>query len=225
MADHTKWFEVSLTAIGLAVTAILGYGQLRMSEDQRAQVARQQIEESKQPVDNIEVQVMSLVALHLGNLAKPSAEFESSQKVVLAAAEYLSSQHNRTALAAMAAKISEGNKSIPTEVRARIQEATEAVAPAGKWFAVLASLSANDLPAAKQVANQKLKQAQAVVPDASVQIYKTKLSNNYAIVLGGPVEKRKALDLASLARSSSVAKDAFAQQDREWTPVGTAPFQ
>jgi hypothetical protein len=225
MADQSRWFEISLTAIGLAVTAILGYGQLRVSEAQHDQAARQQVEESKRAVDNIEVQVMSLVAPHLGNLAKQSGDFKSSQKVVLAAAEYLSTKHNRTALASMAAKISENNQSVPIEVRTRIQEATEAVSPAGKWFAVLASLPASDLPAAKEVANKKLKQAQSVAPGTSVKIYKTKLSNNFAIVLEGPVERKKALDLALLARSSTLAKDAFAQQDREWVTVGTAPFE
>jgi hypothetical protein len=225
VADHSKAFEVTIAALGLVVTGVLGYGQIQLSREQANQAKAQQLAEKKRAVDNIEVQVMSLVAPHLGNLAKPGTEFDSSQRVVLAAAEYLSTQHSRTALASMAAKISEGNTAITQEVRSRIQEATVTTPSTGKWFAVVASLPPNDLTSAQSLANKGLAQLRAMGLDLEIQLFKTKISNNLAIVVGGPVERTAALELASQARNTGVARDAFTQQDKGWTFVGKAPFK
>lgn len=225
MAEHSKIFEVTIAALGLVVTGVLGYGQIQLSREQANQTQSQHLAEEKRAVDNIEVQVMSLVAPHLGNLAKPGTEFEPSQRIVLAAAEYLSAQHSRTALASMAAKISEGNATISQEVKSRIQEATVTVPSTGRWFAVLASLPSTDLTAGQNLANQKLRQIQASGLGFEVQLFKTKISNNLAVVVGGALERAAALDLASQARNAGIARDAFAQQDKEWTFVGKAPFK
>jgi hypothetical protein len=225
MADHSKTFEVTIAALGLVVTGMLGYGQFQVSQEQTKQARAQQLAEEKRAVDNIEVQVMSLVAPHLGNLAKHGTEFDSSQRVVLAAAEYLSTQHSRTALASMASKISEGNTAIPQEVRSRIQEATVTTPSTGKWFAVLASFPSNDLTSAQSMANQRLKQLKTMGLDLEIQLFKTKISNNLAVVVGGPVERTAALELAVRAQNTGVARDAFAQQDKGWIFIGKAPFK
>jgi len=105
MRDDSRYLEIVLTAIGLMVTALLGYGQYQISTQQTKMAIKQQEAEDRRSVDNIEIQTMNLVAGHLANLAKPGSDFDASQKVVIAASEYLSSQFDRTALAAMAARI------------------------------------------------------------------------------------------------------------------------
>lgn len=232
MSDHSKLFEITIAGIGLAVTSILGYGQYQLardqsqlSRDQARLTAQQQQAEQKRSVDSLEVQIMSLVGTHLGNLAKPGAEFDASQRVVLAASEYLSSQHGRTALAAMAARISEGNAKLSSDVKTRIQEATLVAAPSGKWFAVIGSFPINGETQAKLFTDGLWKKARAAGETGAVQLYRTKLSNSYAVVLGGPLEKPTAMETALLARSIGLSADAFPQQDREWTLLGTAPFK
>lgn len=225
MADHSKWFEILVAAIGVSVTATLGYGQWQIADAQNKQLIKQQETETKRAGDNIEVQVMSLVSSHLGNLSKSGTEFEASQRVVLAAAEYLTSHYGRTALAEMAAKISESNKTVAPDVQTRIQEATVSANGSERWYAVLASFPIGDLVPAQQIANEMLHKLQNVGSDKTIQLYKTKISNNYAIVMGGAKEMTEAVNLANFARSKKLAKDAFPQQDREWTLIGNAPFQ
>jgi len=58
----------------------------------------------------------------------------------------------------------------------------------------------------------------------SVALYKTKVSQKYAVVLGTGLDRSAALTLAAEARHRQLAADAFAQQDRSWDPAGTAPF-
>lgn len=221
MADRSKWFEVVISICGIAVTALLGFGQFE-------QTSRQQQEDAKHEADNIEVQVISLVAPHLVNLAKQDADSDASEKVVLAAAEYLTTQYSRAALATMAAKITEGNKSVPPELLTRIQEATEAVPAAGKYFVVIATFARDDLTSAKTRANAFLPkvQEQAALHGAQVQIYQATVSNSLVVVLAGPagqLEKATARDYVTVARVS-FASDAYTQHDRQWIPQGAAPF-
>lgn len=227
MADRSKAFEAFVALLGLALTGVLGYGQYSLSKEQTEQSNQQRLAEKKRGVDNLEVQVMTLVAPHLINLAKPGADFLPSQRVVLAASEYLSNQHQRTALATMSAKISEGNASVSNEVATRLKEASQVsqdVLSGTRWFAVVATLPSDSEPAARTAADQWLARARAKDGKATIGLYKTKISNSYAIVLGSGVSQTQAGELARQARDWKLAPDAFAQQDRGWTLVGTAPF-
>jgi hypothetical protein len=159
--------------------------------------------------------------------------------VVLAAAEYLSNQYGRTSLASMAAKISEGSPTISEPVQARFAEATQPpsqlqvhfaevdkpVREQANWYAVLASLPGDQLDAAKLKANGKLEEAKRLGLNQGVQLYKTKISNNYAVVIGGALDKASARALSAKARSLGLAGDSFPQIDKEWKFVGDAPFQ
>jgi len=231
-----KWFQISIGAAGVIVTALLGYGQWQLSQQQNRMLKDQHDAEEKmaretigadkeRSADNIEVQVMAMVAPYLSKLRDSGKEAETSQKVVLAAANYLSSQHKRTALAEMYHRIVEDSPSVKPEIKAQIAEATEPVAEGAPWYAVLASLPANNLDAAHTVGNEKLRVAQQIGLQQGIKIYKTRVSNNFAVVIGGQMARSDALALAATARQKSLANDAFAQQDRSWTLVGDAPFK
>jgi len=225
MANRSKAYEISITALGVLITAILGYGQYRLGAEQAKANDRQQRAEDRRAVDSIEVQVLNLVGPHLSNLAKPGPEFAGSQRVVIAASDYLTETHGRTGLARMAARISEGNSAVPAEVTARLQEATVTSSPSANWFAVLATLPPDNEADAKRNADEWLVRVSAKKPNGKVALYKTKISNNYAVVLGGAETRETAVELAREARRLSLVADAFAQQDRGWTLIGSAPFQ
>jgi hypothetical protein len=236
--QRNKWFEVVIAAVGVIITGVLGYGQWQLGQQQNAILENQAKQEFERSVDNIEVQVMTLVSPHLDKLGSKGEEAENAQKVVLAAAEYLSNQYGRTSLASMAAKLSEGNPSISDPLQVRFAEATQAPpqlkmhSTGGKgeiqkkvvWYAVLASLPADKLKLAKDTANKKLSKAKEKGLSQGVQLYKTKISNNYAVVIGGALDESSARALSSTARSISLAKDSFPQIDKDWTFVGDAPF-
>jgi hypothetical protein len=224
MLDGSKKIELVVALLGIVVTGTLGYGQYTLSEQQTVLNNNQQKLEQKRAVDNIEVQVMTLVAPYFANLAKTGSEFDASQRVVLAASEYLSAQHQRTALASMASKISEGNTSLSPELKSRIQEATIPVVPGSQWFAVLASLPSTELLGAKRIANEKQLLAISNGMKLTVQVFRTKISDNYAVVYGGVAEKNVAIEHSSMAKKIGIAKDSFVQQNREWVLIGSAPF-
>lgn len=84
------------------------------------------------------------------------------------------------------------------------------------WFAVLASYKDSELKEAqdhaKKISNQLAEQGEPYLID----IYKTRISKNYALTVGGRLSKPKALELAKLAREKGWAHDAFAQVDKSW---------
>lgn len=92
------------------------------------------------------------------------------------------------------------------------------------WFAVLMSLPVRDELSAKTAANKIQNMLKTQKARYVVQIYRTKISNNFAIVLGGPSERREALEAVRFARQSGLSTDAFAQPDRGWTHIGNTPF-
>jgi hypothetical protein len=119
----------------------------------------------------------------------------------------------------MAAKITEGGKSVNKQVKVRLEEATQSTDGKVPWYSVLASIDGNDIETAKRVAKEKLELSKSVGIEAPIEIYKTKLSNNYAVVIGGPVTQTQAASLASKSRTEGLADDAFAQKDRSWAFV------
>jgi hypothetical protein len=219
MADHSKWFEITVAVLGVTITGILGWGQLRLANVQQETSA-------KQAADNIEIQVFQLVEPHLVNLTKPGPQFESSQRIVVVMSEFLSGIHKRENLAKISDRIVEGNPGVPQNVLSRIKEATQSAGTTGRWFAVLASLPGNNPDAAREHANRIFEVWQAKADrDTSIQLYKTSISNNFAVVVGGAVERDKAAELVSRARARHVADDAFVQQDKNWEAHGVAPFK
>lgn len=229
-----KSFQLAIAAAGVIVTALLGFGQWQLSQQQNRMLDEQHKAEAKKArdtiaadkeraADNIEVQVMALVAPHLAKLRGADKESKNSERIVIAAEEYLSNTYGKTALAQMHSRIVEDSPFVKRETRQRIEEATEPVKEGAPWYTVLASLPANDLDAARNIAKEKLKMAERVGLPRDVKVYKTKLSNNYAIVIGGQMARSDAIDLATAARQRGLAADAFAQQDRSWKLVSEAP--
>jgi hypothetical protein len=114
---------------------------------------------------------------------------------------------------------------VKAEIKVQAAESLEPVAEGAPWYAVLASLPASDLAAARTNANEKLAEARRLGFSQGVQIYRTKISNNYAVVIGGQMPRPDAFALSSGARQKGLASDAFPQQDRMWSFVGEAPFK
>ncbi len=89
------------------------------------------------------------------------------------------------------------------------------------WFAVLASYPESQFndaqEQARKIANQLKKEGRKL----KVEIYKTKISRDYAITVGGRLYKEQALSMARMARERAWGKrrDAFAQKDRDWDLV------
>lgn len=82
-----------------------------------------------------------------------------------------------------------------------------------EWFAVIATYSGNQ--EGLRFASERRTGAQAKL--GCVEVWKTKIGGQYAVVAGGKVPRIIALANAQRARQTGEAADAFTQANREWT--------
>src|SRR6266436_7002087 len=114
-------FEAVFAAYAVVATFALGYGYWRLAtrqneqdakieqqrQEQQAAVTRLQREaDDKRATDDLEIQVISLASPHLSRLRESGREAATSQRIVAAAAELLSSK-GRPGLEQMVERIRE----------------------------------------------------------------------------------------------------------------------
>ena len=233
-------FEAIFAAYAVVATFALGYGYWRLAtrqneqdarieqqrQEQQAAVTRLQREaDDKRTTDDLEIQVISLASPHLSKLRESGREAATSQRIVSAAAELLSSK-GRPALAQMAEKIRVETAPITRSgTRTAVEEPVASMSPPGAWLVLLATLPGEDLKLAEEVATEKLRAAKDLGTVSTVSIYKTRLKGRYVVVLGDPVGRSAALVAAAEARRNKLSADAFAEPDGGWELIGTAPFR
>jgi hypothetical protein len=238
-AKKPSSFEAVIAAFAFVVSFAFAYGYWRLAtrqseQDSRFEQQRDELQrslfrlqadlESGRAADNLELQVITLVAPHLSRLRESGREAMASQRIVDAAAELLAAR-GRPGLRQMAEKIRERGAPVETpDAQARIDAAAPAKAPSNPWLVLLATLPGTDLGAAEEVANEKLRTAKDVGMMPLVSIYRTKLKGRYVVALGKPTERSDALFTAAQARQKNLAADAFAEPDGGWELTGTAPF-
>lgn len=85
------------------------------------------------------------------------------------------------------------------------------------WFTVIGTYP--ELNEARKYA-KRIAEVLALQKSAyPIEIYKTKISNSYAVTLGGKLERSNATELAKFSRTNNFSPDAFAQVDRQWEVV------
>jgi len=175
-------FEAVFAAYAVVATFALGYGYWRLAtrqneqdakieqqrQEQQAAVTRLQREaDDKRATDDLEIQVISLASPHLSKLRESGREAASSQRIVAAAAELLSSK-GRPALAQMAEMIRAESAPITrSRPRTTVEEPVASMTLPDAWLVLLATLSGDDLKLAEGVANEKLRERRP--PSASTR--------------------------------------------------------
>lgn len=81
-----------------------------------------------------------------------------------------------------------------------------------QWFAVIATYSLN--PTGRRLAAERARSVPASFGCA--EVWRTILSRNYAVVIGGMTGRASALAIAGRARAQGLAPDAFTQANRQW---------
>jgi len=232
-------FEAVMAAFTVVATFALGYGYWKLAtrqNEQDARIERQREEfqrslsqvqrdaDERRAADDLERQVISLVSPHLARLKESGREAATSQRIVLAATELLSSR-GRPGLAQMVEKIRvQSAPAAESEARIRVDPTVAETSPSDPWLVLLATLPGDDLKVAEGVANDKLRAAKDLGMMPVVRIYRTKLKRRYVVVLGKPVDRSAALAAAAEARRRNLSADAFAEVDGGWDLTGTAPF-
>lgn len=83
-----------------------------------------------------------------------------------------------------------------------------------RWFAVVAT--AETQPEAESIAKGLKAREPADLKQFALFLYKTKISNSFALTVGDDGSKSEALQRARIARNSGWVPDAFAQKNRDW---------
>ena len=232
-------FEAVIAAFAFVVSFAFAYGYWRLAthqneQDERIEQQRDALEkslvrlqadlESNRAADNLELQVITLVAPHLAKLRETGPQAVASQRIVAAAAVLLAAR-GRPGLRQMAEKIREHGAPVEgPDAPAKIEASPTVKLPSNPWLVLLATLPGTDLKAAEVVANEKLRAAKDLGLMPFVSVYKTKLKGRYVVALGKPAERSEALAAAAQARQRNLATDAFAEPDGGWELTGTAPF-
>lgn len=152
------------------------------------------------------------------NLASAGQTVEQREKSVASAATAASAARPEDYLASLSGQ--------QATAAATLVEASRPVTDGQNWFTVIGTVPATptSLSDAARLA-QALQQKLARGMFQPVKIYKTKISNSYALTVGGPVSQETARSVATQIRSSGVVRDAFWQPDREWAPVSVQDLQ
>lgn len=107
---------------------------------------------------------------------------------------------------------------LPASSSTTVAQAPAPVSTAG-WFAVVGSYPID----APGLAGAMEQQQRAQKAGLCVELWQTKISHNYAVVIGSRTDRATAVASAGAARKGGVATDAFAQPDREWTKLPQSP--
>lgn len=88
-----------------------------------------------------------------------------------------------------------------------------------EWYAVVLSLRAstsNAMTRSFVFADQLQSRLADRGEDMAVRVWRTSISDHYAVTVGGPSDKSDAERIAEMLRSSGLVSDAFAQDERNW---------
>jgi hypothetical protein len=98
--------------------------------------------------------------------------------------------------------------------------ASESAEPrsSGKWFAVIASVPLSETAAVPRVARALNERLRRGGMPADVHIFRTVVSQSYALTSGGGKTEADAKARVRALRRTSLIPDAFAQPDRDWVP-------
>jgi hypothetical protein len=142
--------------------------------------------------------------------AAHSAKASDTSKIAAAISNVSRSQQD---VAAASVSISQATASLPPP-----PEGLTAAVPTA-WFAVIGSYTL-DAPGLQE-AMQKLQSAQAA--GICAEVWQTKISSNYAVVIGTRSDIKGAKAGVAHARQSGLASDAFAIPDSGWTKLPQSP--
>jgi len=196
--------KIILGVAGLSVTVMLGIWQWRLGQVQQ-ELTRQQVV----------LQTLTMVKGYLEVVDQEGPQGERARALITIAATELSNEYQSPILAKMASSLLENFDSRGGREVLQINEATEAPIHEAQWFTVVASFSVKHL----ENARASLKEISALQNEFPVEIYKTRISNHFAVTIGGARSKADARILAYLARDRGWSEEAYPQIDRGWEKI------
>jgi|GEM_PF-5912865 len=239
MAPTSAWEKtdvvgkILLGVAGLCLSGVLAWGEY---EDRAYEASRKLDEEARLREESYAREFQTYYAMARqaqpnDQLALSDLDLASSIAQTLAAAPFDKPFYNDAVLALRArfaprpldSTTLPGPTGIsPVGLQARESaSAPDVLRSSDQWFAVIAtySLNRNGL----RLATERARSVPRIFGCA--EVWRTILSRNYAVVIGGVADRASALANAQRARAAALAPDAFTQANRQWVrEVGCTPF-
>lgn len=193
----------------LVAAAVAIYYIVTLSGDLRA--AQQALRTSQRRV------ALAQQNLSIANEALRKAQAESpsganAEQITAAISDVTRSQRQ---LSYASASVREAASKLPASLPA--DDASVVAAP--QWFAVVGSYRLD----ATGLANASAQAGRAQAAGLCAEMWQTRISRNYAVVIGTISDRPTALANMARARSTGLADDAFVQPNRDWTKLPQSP--
>lgn len=101
-------------------------------------------------------------------------------------------------------------------------EAAAAGSPSRTWYAVVASVPLSQPNVAADLARSLNAQLAVVTNTCDVRVFRTRISNSFAITSGGEKNEADAKARVALIKGSGLVPDAFSQPDKGWVMADVA---
>lgn len=123
-------------------------------------------------------------------------------------------------LKSASAAVRDAASKLPASAKAGTDTGALADAPAPIWFAVVGSYK----PDAEGLGNARAQAKRARQSGLCAEIWKTQISNHYAVVIGTLNTRDAANASVQRAKQTGLASDAFSQANRGWSRLPDSPI-
>ncbi len=206
--------KVFLGILGLIITILISYIQYSNQSELEISKKKLQVEQNK-------FQMIKLVNENLAYLNDSGIKGKIANNIVTKFSSELSEKYDYPEIAQIVSNsindTSIKTENIPQKSKFIVSESTESLGTnkeIDNWFCVIGTFAINDKENALKFKNQN---AVRLTKDGKkCFLYKTFVSNNYAVTINKKLNKKDANILVNYARQMGIANDAFAQIDRNW---------
>lgn len=215
--------KLFLGIIGLLITFYLGISQHKIQKKQDEYTKSQDELKSFTQVEQKKFQILKIVNDNLPFYSELDKKGEIARAIINNSASKLSEEYDFPDLAEILDRVISSDivlqEALSENDKMIITEASSVISGEKDWFCVIGSFSIRKFNSAKSFAikvDSILKNSDSKI---DVHIYKTMISNNYAVTLGESLTKEKAQEYVDIARFNNIARDAFYQINRDWKKI------
>lgn len=223
--------KVFLGLAGLSLSCVLAWGEYGDRDRERVRKGNEdrRLEEESYTREFQAYYSMARAAREDSELVRFDLDIASAIASRLAGAPFRKPFYSH-AVVALRARFAPDAGSSPSDGRSAVAGLTlqaneaspssDAARSSDEWFAVIGSYDISD-------AGRRSAENWAATVRSSLgcaEIWRTRVSNSYAVVLGGRMRNfAEALQAAQRARRLEVAPDAFIQANRQWSRISACP--
>jgi hypothetical protein len=213
--------KIGLGIIGSLITILIAMNQYKIQEAQNEYIKNQDKIKSNDQKEQSKIEILKVLFYNLQYSSEPGTKGDISRAIIVYSTKKLSEDYESSDIVGVINDAlnsnSEFRKSLTSNQKVIIEESSTENSGKQSWFCVLATFGTNSFADAIKFKNE-INKNQFANFNAKAQVYKTKISNSYAITLGDSLTKIQAINYLSYSKSANF-NDAFYQINRNWSKV------